>query len=73
MTKIIKSNNQIVTPKKDVDLQQYAGDLTTITSNPYSDKVAENEIKRFCKISGLEIHGGKTQKMHIELEEKYWN
>ena len=67
MTRTIKADQSINAPHMDLKLQQYADDLTTITADAESDRVAQEQIEKFCSISGLQLNNVKTKKIHINL------
>ena len=69
LTRTMKEDTRIRAPYKDMKLQQYADDLTTITEDALSDHLAQCHIENFCRISGLQLNDSKTKKMYINLNE----
>ena len=63
----LKSNTGVKAPYLNMKAQQYADDLTSITSDADSQRVAEEEITRFCNISGLELNRSKTNILYMNL------
>ena len=69
LARSLKSDVNIKTPYQDMVLQQYADDLSTITSDVESQLLAKKRVEAFCQISGLEINHKKTNILHMNLDQ----
>ena len=67
LTRSIKTDTQIKSPYQDMPIQQYADDLSTITSDVESQNRAKKKVEYFCTHSGLEINQKKTYILHNNL------
>ena len=67
LSRSLKQDRNIKAPYDDMVVQQYADDLTTITSDTASHLLARKHIQKFCKESGLELNLGKTKIIHRNL------
>ena len=67
LSRTMKADNNIIEPYLGMKIQQYADDQTTVIADTLSDQLAQNQILKFCEISGLELNHDKTKKIHINL------
>ena len=70
LARSLKTDNTIQSPYNDMGLQQYADDLTTITSDVDSHMKSRKRLETFCSYSGLEINPKKTYILHENLTQQ---
>ena len=69
LTRSLQTNQFIESPFEELKAQQFADDLTSITSNAHSQFQVQKEINLFCEISGLELNHSKTYILPMNLHQ----